>query len=138
MAKRRILIVDDEPDLRAGIREILEWSGYEPAEASDGTQGLAQAARLRPDLILLDVTLPGLDGYEVCRRLKANPTTRQIPVMFLTGGEGAEVHRRATEAGAVACLTKPFRLAAIVAAVEGALTPGHPASPTPRTDGEGP
>ncbi len=130
--------MDDEADLRTGIREILEWSGYEAVEAGDGTAGLAQAERLHPDLILLDVTLPGLDGYEVCRRLKANPATQQILVLVLTGGEAAEVHRLAAEAGAVACLTKPFGLAALVAAVKGALTASkRPASPKPSNDGEG-
>ncbi len=134
MTRKRVLIVDDETDLRAGIREVLEWSNDGPEEAGDGTEGLAKAERLHPDLILLDVALPELDGYEVYRRLKANPKTNLIPVIFLTGGESDEVHRLASAMGPVACVSKPFRLAALLAAIEEALAPGSQAAPIGKGD----
>ncbi len=121
MAGKRVLIVDDEATLRTGLREFLEWSGYVPAEAADGTEGLAKAERLRPHVILLDVRMPGIDGLEVCRRLKANPKTRPIPVVILIGVEDDKEGRLAYAAGAVACLSKPFRLNALVAVIEAAI-----------------
>jgi CheY-like chemotaxis protein len=121
MAKKRVLIVEDEADARAGIREILERAGYAPAEAADGLEGLAQAESLRPQAVLLDVRMPGLDGYEVCRRLKANPTTKPIPVIFLTAVQDDALNRLAYEAGAVACIPKPFRLEALVTVIQTAI-----------------
>ncbi len=103
-------------------RPLLPLAGYEPVEASDGTEGLAKAERLRPDVILLDVLMPGLDGFEVCQGLKANPTTSPIPVIFVTVWQGEAVHRLASAMGAVACLTEPFRLVALQAVIEGAQT----------------
>ncbi len=113
MARKRVLIVEDEIKLRTAMREVVDWFGYDPIEAAGGTEGLAKAERLHPDLVLLDIEMPGLSGYEVCRRLKANPTTNPIPVIFVTAWQGEAVHRLATAMGAVACLTKPFRLVAL-------------------------
>ncbi len=121
MARERVLIVDDEVEGRTLIREFLEIAGYEPAEAVDGTEGLAKAEALRPDVILLDVRMPGLDGYEVCQGLKENPETTHIPVIFVTAVEDAALNRLAYQAGAAACLTKPFRREALVAVIEAAL-----------------
>ncbi len=120
MAKARVLIVDDSADLRSGLRAILERSGYAATEAADGPEGLAQAERLRPDVILLDVRMPGLDGYEVCRRLKANPATRSIPVIFVTMVEDRSLNRLAYQAGGAACIPKhvpPAGLLGVLAAV---------------------
>ncbi len=126
MARQCVLIVDDEPGLRSAVREILQSAGYEPMEAADGTGGLAKAASLRPALILLDVRMPDLDGYEVCRQLKANPLTAPIPVVFLTAVEDSALNHRAFEAGAAACLTKPFRAEALLAVVEASVaSAGH-------------
>jgi CheY-like chemotaxis protein len=121
MAKKRVLIVEDDTDTRMAIRELLETAGYEAGDAADGTAGLAKAKSFRPDVILLDVAMPGLDGYEVCRGLKENPETKTIPVIFVTAVDDAELNRRAYEAGAVACITKPFRLEALVAVIETAF-----------------
>ncbi len=79
IAKKRLRIVEDETETRAGIRDLLKTAGYEPAEVTDGPDGLDKAEKLRPDLILLDVRMPGPDGYEVCQGLKANPETTHIP-----------------------------------------------------------
>ncbi len=135
MGKARILIIDDEVNLRAAIREVLEYAGYEAAEAGNGPQGLTQAETIHPDVILLDVGMEEGNGYELCRRLKSNPTTRHIPVLLMTGKPDATLHRAAEAVGALGCLRKPFRLEALLAAVQGALTTaeGH-AKPEPEDD----
>jgi CheY-like chemotaxis protein len=124
MAKKRVLIVDDDPTVRRVIREVLERSGYEAAEAGDGIEGLAKAEDLCPDVILLEVRIAGCDGYEVCRHLTGNAITRHIPVIFVTGFvtgmEDAEF-RRAREAGAVAYLTKPFHFETLVTVIAAAI-----------------
>ncbi len=104
-----VLIVDDEALLRKMLRAELELAGYEVHEAADGVAGLEDAARLFPDVIFLDVRMPGLDGYEVCARLKANPATQRIPVIFLTAVEDEALSLRVRQVGGTACLTKPFR-----------------------------
>jgi CheY-like chemotaxis protein len=107
--------------MRQMVRELLELADYGVVEAVDGADGLAQAAALRPDLILLDLMMPNLDGYTVCRRLKADPATRAIPVIFLTASADRDVNRQATAVGAAACLTKPFDLTDLLAVVKSAL-----------------
>jgi CheY-like chemotaxis protein len=138
MAKKRVLIVEDEADTRTGIREILERSGYVAAEAADGAEGLAKAESLHPHVVLLDVRMPGLDGYEVCRRLKANPATKPIPVIFLTAVQDDALNRLAYEAGAVACILKPFRLEALVTVIQTAIAGAERhAKPKPKREGSG-
>ena len=121
MATNRVLIIEDEADVRTGLRELLERAGYLPAEAADGLDGLAQAERWRPHVILLDIRMPGLDGYEVCRRLKANPATNPIPVIVVTAVEDDALNRLAYEAGAMACLVKPFRPEALLSMIRAAI-----------------
>src|SRR5512139_2450631 len=110
MGTKRVLIVEDEADTRRGLEEFLERHGYLALGAGDGLAGLAQAERWHPHAILLDIRMPGLDGYEVCRRLKANPATKPIPVIVMTAVLDGPVSRVAYEAGALACILKPFRL----------------------------
>ncbi len=117
----RVLIVDDAPALRNLLRAGLELAGYEVHEAADGAEGLEQAGLLRPDVIFLDVQMPGLDGYAVCAALKANPATQRIPVIFLTAADDVALHRRVREAGGAACLTKPFRLNVLTALAENVI-----------------
>ena len=121
MAKARILVVDDDRLLRQMVRDFLEVAGFAVAEAVDGPDGFAQATTGLPDLILLDLMMPGMDGYTVCRTLQAEPTTRAIPVVFLTASPDLSLNRQAYAAGAVACLTKPFRREALVAVVNTTL-----------------
>ncbi len=138
MAKARVLIAENESTLRSTLRDTLGYLGYEPSEAADGTEALAKAERLRPDLLLMDVDLPELNGYEVARCLKANSTTRAIPVIVLLGWQGNKVHHFTAANGAATYLIKPFRLEALVAAIEEALpTPECQAGPEVRTDGDG-
>ena len=136
MVRKRVLIVDDEASPRAVIRELLQRYGYEPAEAGDGLAGLAKAEAVRPDAILLEGRMRGLDGYEVCRRLKANPRTQHIPVIFVTGVDEDALYGLADEAGAVAFITKPFHLETLMAVIAAALTNAKPpAEPTVRSEG---
>ena len=135
MAKKRVLLVGDDAVIRKAIQKLLERSGYIYADAADGTDGLAQAERTHPDVILLDVRMPGLDGYEVCRRLKQNPASAAIPVIFLTAFPDLTLNRLAFEAGGVACITKPFRVEALVATIEAALANAERRAKTERADG---
>ncbi len=121
MSNARILVVDDDPLLRRMVRDLLELADFAVAEAVDGSDGLAQAAVFQPDLILLDLMMPGMDGYTVCRTLQAEPATRAIPVVFLTASADPNLNRQAYAAGAVACLTKPFRRDALLAVVNTTL-----------------
>ncbi len=133
MARARILIVDDDHLIRQMARDLLEIAGFFVEEAVDGADGLTQAAAFHPDTILLDLMMPDQDGYAVCRALKADLTTRAIPVIFLTASADRDLAQRAKTAGATACLPKPFEMKDLLAVVETAL-----AGMTPReTPGEG-
>jgi CheY-like chemotaxis protein len=121
MTKKLVLIVEDESASRILLREMLSKSGYEPCEAEDGTEGLAKAQDLRPHVILLDVKMPGIDGYEVCQGLKENPVTKAIPVIFVTAVLDDELNRLAYQAGAAACVTKPFRREALLAVIDAVI-----------------
>src|SRR5438132_1509264 len=117
----KVLLVDDEDSLRKVIRELLERDGYVVAEARDGAQALDQIDRVGPDIIVLDLNMPGLDGYGVLSHLRSRPATADIPVIVLTakGDEDNEV--RVFELGADDFLTKPFRARALSARLEAVL-----------------
>jgi CheY-like chemotaxis protein len=121
LATVRILVVDDDPILRQMVRDFLEVADLAVWEAVDGPDAVVQAAAVRPDVILLDIMMPGMDGYTVCRTLKDEPTTRAIPVIVLTASADPGLNRQAYAAGATACLTKPFRREALLAVVQTAL-----------------
>ncbi len=108
MAKGTILVVDDEEDIRELVELNLSREGLKVIGSETGEQGLKMAQSQRPDLIVLDLMLPGMDGLEVCRRIKADPKTRQIPVVMLTAkGEEADIVA-GLELGAEDYITKPF------------------------------
>jgi putative two-component system response regulator len=113
----RILVVDDEPANRAVVSRMMKDLGYEVTTASDGEAALEAVRRGRPDVILLDVNMPLLDGFEVCRRLKSAAATRLIPVVMLTGRSTVEDRVRGIDAGADDFLTKPFILSELEARV---------------------
>jgi CheY-like chemotaxis protein len=106
---RGVLVVDDDPFIRKLIVTTLEdVANVELHEASDGVQAVDLAQRERPALVFLDVDMPGLDGIEVCRRLRADPVTGEATIVMLTAAHGDGVEREAEEAGADLFLTKPF------------------------------
>ena len=105
---RRILVVEDHDENRRLLRDLLGSAGYEMIEATTGEEGLVAAETHRPDLILMDIQLPGLDGYEVTRRLKANPALRHIPIIVVTSYALSGDESKAAEAGSDAYVAKPF------------------------------
>ena len=102
-----ILVVDDYQDAREMYAEYLQFSGFRVAEARNGNEAVAQAFSLRPDLILMDLSLPVMDGWEATRRLKADKRTASIPVVALTGHALAGISEGARRAGCDAFVTKP-------------------------------
>jgi two-component system cell cycle response regulator DivK len=105
---KSILVVEDQEDNRRILRDLLTSAGYEVIEAVTGEEGVASAETHRPDLILMDIQLPGLDGYEATRRIKANPALRQIPVIAVTSYALSGDDVKAFEAGCDAYVSKPF------------------------------
>jgi CheY-like chemotaxis protein len=105
--RRRVLVVDDYPDAREMYSEYLQFSGFEVIEASNGIEALQKAADTRPDIILMDLSLPVMDGWEATRRLKADQRTAGIPVVALTGHALAGISEGAKKAGCDAFVTKP-------------------------------
>ena len=121
MPKETILIVEDEEDILELVTYNLKREGYNTVGAGSGEDALAEAAARTPDLILLDLMLPGVDGLEVCRRLKKEPRTDGIPVIMLTAkGEEADIVA-GLELGADDYVTKPFSVRVLVARVRAAL-----------------
>jgi DNA-binding response OmpR family regulator len=117
----RILIVDDEPTIVLSLEFLMEQAGFEVAVAEDGEAALAQLAAFRPDLVLLDIMLPKLNGYEVCQRLRANPDWSGIKVVMLSAkGRELEVSK-GLALGADAYVTKPFSTRELIALVRNLL-----------------
>ncbi len=114
---KRILAVDDEPHILKLVAFSLKSGGYEVLEATDGLSAITVALAEQPDLILLDVMMPALDGYEACRRLKTDPATSEIPVIMLTAKTQVAEQKIGHEAGAVGYITKPFTPKDLVAQV---------------------
>lgn len=121
MGSPKILVIDDDEKARKLAQIILKSRDYEMAVAADGLEGLEQAIREKPDLVLLDVMMPGMDGFETCERLKGDERTKDIPVIMLTAADDLELNRKAFKRGAMMCLTKPYRAEALVNAIESIL-----------------
>ncbi len=105
---KRILVVEDHEDNRRIMRDLLTSSGYEVIEAVTGIEGVTAAETHRPDLILMDIQLPGLDGYEATRQIKANPDLEHIPIIVVTSYALSGDDVKAFEAGCNAYVSKPF------------------------------
>jgi len=112
-----VLIVDDVPDNLALLHDALDAAGYTVLVATSGATALQRAAQAEPDIVLLDAVMPGMDGFEVARRLKAGPDTAHIPVVFMTGLTDTEHVLAAFEAGGVDYVTKPIRPAEVIARI---------------------
>ena len=105
---KRILVVEDQEDNRQIIRDMLAGRDYEIIEAENGEEALAAVAKQRPDLILMDVQLPIMDGYEATRRIKADPALRSIPIIAVTSYALSEEDKRARAAGCDDYVAKPY------------------------------
>lgn len=113
-----VLVVDDEPTIRMLLLAALEGTDHLLLEAADGRSALGLARSSRPDLILLDIALPGLSGLDVCRELKQDPTTADVPVLLLTGLARQDERQVADDVGAEGFIAKPFSPVALVAEIE--------------------
>ena len=120
-----ILIVDDEEEVRTVLRLILTMSGYEVREAESGQTAIERIPDLMPDLILLDVMMPGVSGFDVCRAVRADPQTADIPILILSARSDPRSREEGLEAGATMYLTKPQVPAQLLAHIADTL--GRPA-----------
>ncbi|MFZ3208080.1 MAG: response regulator [Geobacteraceae bacterium] len=121
MKKRRILVVEDEESLLKLESILISSKGYSVTGVMDGRSALEEIAANKHDLVLLDIMLPEIDGFEVCRQIKAGPETRHIPVVMLTAKKSAEDVKRGMQVGADAYITKPFRSAKVMEVIAGLL-----------------
>jgi DNA-binding response OmpR family regulator len=118
-----VVVIDDDRDLRHLIKLTMEFTaGWQVEVASDGEAGIALTRRVRPDVVVADLMMPGMDGYEVCRRLRADPTTHGIPVIVLTARKEIDEARLA-EAGAAGVLFKPFEPDELASRIRAFLPP---------------
>jgi two-component system OmpR family response regulator len=129
-AEARLLVVDDEPNIRELLSASLRFAGFEVSTAADGHEALASARAVKPDLLLLDVMMPGLDGFEVVKRLRQEGN--KAPVLFLTARDATEDKISGLTVGGDDYVTKPFSLDEVIARVRAVLrrTEGAQASPT--------
>jgi len=105
----RVVVVDDDPEMVKAIEVMLRIAGIDVKGAFSGVAGYMLARRELPDAIVLDIMMPDIDGYEVCRKLKLNPNTSHIPVIFVTARTGQEHIERGLSLGAQGYITKPFK-----------------------------
>lgn len=118
MSKKKILIVEDEESLLKLESILLTSRGYEVCSVSNGRAALEALAKENPDLVLLDVMLPEVDGFEVCRQIKSNPQTRHIPVIMLTAKKGRDDMAHGESVGADWYITKPFKSAMVIETIQ--------------------
>jgi DNA-binding response OmpR family regulator len=132
MGKLKVTIVDDDRDTRELLAVALESEGFEVTAAANGLRLIASLQRNRPDIILLDVNMSWIDGFELCRAVKKNEGFRDIPVIFVSGRSSSEDLARGKEVGASAYFVKPLDLEALIARIR-TLVPGAAsgASPAP-------
>jgi two-component system, OmpR family, response regulator MprA len=120
-----LLVVDDEPPMRAALKRALELGGFKVALAGDGAEGLSAAESVRPDLVVLDILMPGVDGFEVCRAMRARGD--RTPILMLTARDAVADRVEGLEAGADDYLPKPFALEELLARVRALLRRTTPA-----------
>ena len=106
--KKKILVVDDEPNILKLISFILKNNGYEVMEAASGPECLKKAKKETPDMIVLDVMMPKMDGFEVAKKIKSNATTRNVPILMLSSKAQFEDKMKGIDSGATDYITKPF------------------------------
>jgi two-component system, cell cycle response regulator DivK len=108
MSNKKILVVEDTEDNRQILRDLLGMAGYDMIEANDGAEGVSQATEHKPDLILMDIQMPVMDGYEATRRIKANPELKSIPIVAVTSYALSGDEEKARAAGCDAYIAKPY------------------------------
>ena len=123
MTPGRVLVVEDNERNRKLVRTVLEHAGYDVVEASTGEQGVTRAAEVHPDLVLMDVQLPGIDGHEALHRLRDAETTRHLPVVAVTAFAMKGDDTRALEEGFDGYIEKPISVRSLVEQVRGFLEP---------------
>jgi two-component system response regulator RpaA len=121
----KILIVDDDPDMVALLQTSFTGAGYSVRTATSGTQALATARRSPPDLVLLDLVLPEVNGFTVCQALRREPATASVPIVLMTGLPGEFPRMAGMEVGADAYLRKPFDVEELILRVDELLQPAH-------------
>lgn len=124
----RVLVVDDDPRLLHIVAMYLGIEGYDVAIAGDGEAALTEIEKQRPDLIILDIMMPGLDGIQTCLRIRADPTTTDVPVLMFSALSGDDDVERARMAGANHLITKPFNLVGLGSVVRSFFEPEAPAT----------
>lgn len=117
----KILVIEDDPNILKLISHTLRREGYEVITASDGSEGLRKVIESHPHLVVLDISLPGLDGYQVCHQLRSEQTTSHLPVIMVTAMSRPSDQRRGFENGADDYLPKPFMLSELVTRVQSLL-----------------
>jgi DNA-binding response OmpR family regulator len=122
VTKKNILIVEDEKTLLELESILLTSKGYNVEVAMDGKSALELVANIKPDLVLLDIMLPKIDGYEVCRQIKANKATRHIPVIMLSAKKGKKDLVMGEQSGADWYITKPFKSAMVIETIDRLLS----------------
>ena len=128
MDNPKILIVDDEPDVVMLIERTLKAEGFDVIKAYDGIGAVDLVLSERPDLVLLDLMMPMMSGYEVCEQIKANPETQHVPVVCLTSAHTPDARAHSLKVGAATVLTKPFLPAELVAQIRRYLRKAEPAN----------
>jgi len=118
MTKKKILIIDDEQDLLDFVKLRLEANNYSVVTALDGEEGLSLFKKERPDLVLLDILMPKLDGFQVCQKLKADPLTKNIPVVMLTAVDRENDIMQSKHLGANGYIVKPFDAATLLFSIK--------------------
>jgi DNA-binding response OmpR family regulator len=118
---KKILVIDDQPDNVFILQDRLEHEGFEAISAYDGPTGVKKAIEEQPDLILLDVMMPGMSGFEVCQKLVGLPETRNIPILLVTALTSAEDIKQGLQAGAFDYIKKPFNKIELMARINSAL-----------------
>lgn len=118
MSKRKILFIEDDPDQIVVVKMRLETKGYEFVSAMDGEEGLNKVYDERPDLVLLDIILPKINGLGVCKHLKQDSSTKSIPVVIMTAAGEKDVAKKCYDAGADEIIRKPYESADLIAKIK--------------------
>jgi two-component system cell cycle response regulator DivK len=119
--RKRILVIEDQKDLRGILHDLLTGSGYDVTEAADGRDGVAKAQSDRPDLILMDIQLPVLDGYEATRQIKADPNLKATPIIAISSFAMKGDEQKARASGCDAYVTKPYSPLQLLGVIRGVL-----------------